>query len=310
MKNNQYLHGIKPILNRRNFIKQTTMLASSAMLSPAIFDLAAKKKYKMGLQLFTMRADMAKDPIGSLKRISSIGYEDLETYGYNPAENKYYGFNAGEFKKILDDNNLTTTSGHYDFHPFMNKTDDALKEYVDQCIAGAHALNQKYITWPWLDPQSRTIDKFKLLAGKLNKIGEQTNKAGLGFAYHNHDFEFIEHDGQIGYDIVMKETDSSLVKLQIDLFWAAHSSKRSPHELFTLQPGRFVMWHIKDMSKDKKYTELGNGIIDFTKIMPDMNLAGMEYYYVEQGDYFATSPFQSITYSAAYVKKNLKKWVE
>ncbi len=87
------------------------------------------------------------------------------------------GFNAGEFKKILDDNNLTTTSGHYDFHPFINKSDDELKQYVDQCIIGAHALNQKYITWPWLDPQSRTINKFKILAGKLNMIGEQT-KAG------------------------------------------------------------------------------------------------------------------------------------
>ncbi|RBL88496.1 sugar phosphate isomerase/epimerase family protein [Chitinophaga flava] len=107
----------------------------------------------------------------------------------------------------------------------------------------------------------------------------------------------------------MKETDPALVKLQIDLFWVAHSSKRSPHELFQLQPGRFVMWHIKDMDRDKKYTELGHGTIDYTKIMPDMSLGGMQYYFVEQGDYFKTSPFQSITDSAAYVKKKLNKWV-
>jgi len=303
--NNQQL-----TIGRRDFIKQTTLVTSSAILVPSIFNTELKKKYKMGLQLFTMRSDMAKDPLGSLKRISAIGYEDLETYGYDPAQNKYYGLAASEFKKVLDDYNLTTSSGHYDLFLYLDKPIDSLKKYVDQCITGAHALNQKYITWPWLDPQSRTIDKFKLLAERLNTIGEQIKKANLTLAYHNHDFEFIDQDGQIGYDIVMKETDPLLVKLQIDLFWAAHSSKRSPHELFELQPGRFVMWHIKDMDKEKKYTELGNGTIDFTKIMPDIGLAGMEYYFVEQGDYFKTSPFQSITDSAAYVKKNLKKWLE
>lgn len=238
-----------------------------------------------------------------------IGYEDLETYGYDPGQNKYYGLNAADFKKVLEDNNLTTSSGHYDLFLYLDKPIEDLKKYVDQCIIGAHALNQKYITWPWLDPQSRTIDKFKLVAERLNIIGEQIKKANLGLAYHNHDYEFTDQDGQTGYDIIMKETDPSLVKLQIDLFWAAHSSKRSPHELFQLQPGRFVMWHIKDMDNEKKYTELGNGTIDFPKIMPDIDLAGMQYYFVEQGDYFKTSPFQSITDSAAYVKKNLMKWL-
>ena len=297
-------------IHRRDFIKQTTLLTSSAILMPSIFQSMTKKKYKMGLQLFTMRADMAKDAVGSLKKIAAIGYEDLETYGYNPDQNKYYGLNAKDFKKVLEDNNLTTSTGHYDLFLYLDKPVDSLKKYVDQCITGAHALDQKYITWPWLDPQSRTIEKFKLVAERLNTIGEQIKKANLQLAYHNHDFEFIDHDGKIGYDIIMNDTDPSLVKLQMDLFWVAHSSKRSHHELFQLQPGRFVMWHIKDMDTDKKYTELGNGTIDFTKIMPDIELAGMQYYFVEQGDYFKTSPFQSITDSAAYVKKNLIKWLE
>ena len=92
----------------------------------------------------------------------------------------------------------------------------------------------------------------------------------------------------------MRETDPALVKLQLDLFWVAHSSARAPHELFLLQPGRFVMWHIKDMDKAKRYTELGNGVIDFTRIMPDAELAGLEEYFVEQGDNFAQSPMKSI----------------
>ncbi len=118
----------------------------------------------MGLQLFTMRTDMAKDAIGSLKKISTIGYEDLETYGYDPEHSKYYGLDANEFKKVLDDNNLTTSSGHYDLYLYLDKPIDSLKKYVDQCISGAHALNQKYITWHWLDPQSRSIEKLKMVA--------------------------------------------------------------------------------------------------------------------------------------------------
>jgi sugar phosphate isomerase/epimerase len=234
MKNNR-LENAYPSTTRRDFIRQTSMAGAAALIAPSLFASGAKKSYKMGLQLFTMRADMRKDAVGSLKRIAAIGYQDLETYGYDPETNKYYGLPASEFKQVLADNNLTTSSGHYDLFKFLNGPDADLKKYVDQCIVGAHAIGQQYITWPWLDEQSRSLD--------------------------------------------------------------------------SLQPGRFVMWHIKDMSKEKRYTELGNGTIDFTKIMPDIDLAGMQYYFVEQGDYFTVNPFQSITDSAAYVRKNLSKWV-
>src|SRR4051812_45060401 len=94
-------------LHRRKFIKQTGLLATSAFFIPFAFDKMAKQKFKMGLQLFTMRADMAKDAVGSLKKIAAIGYEDLETYGYDPLQNKYYGLTAADFKKVLENNNLT-----------------------------------------------------------------------------------------------------------------------------------------------------------------------------------------------------------
>ncbi len=118
-----------------------------------------------------------------------------------------------EFKKILDDLHLTTTSGHYGFSPYLNKPEDDLKRFVDQCIKGAHAVGMKYITWPWIAPDQRTLDNFKLMSKKLNVIGEQVKSAGLGFAYHNHDFEFKDYDGTTGYDIILRETDPSLVKL-------------------------------------------------------------------------------------------------
>jgi sugar phosphate isomerase/epimerase len=262
----------------------------------------------MGLQLFTIREPLKKDLTGTIKRIAAMGYEDSETYGHDPAKNTYYGMPASGFKQLLDDNNLVTTSGHYDFTKYFDKSDEEMRIFVDQCIAGAKVLNQRYITWPWLDPAYRTIGHFKQLCGKLNSIGEQVTKAGLGFAYHHHDFEFTDHGGENGYDLIMRDTDSSLVKLQMDLYWVMHSSKLTPAELIAKQPGRFVMWHIKDMDKKTRdYSELGNGSIDFKPILPYAAKAGLEYYYIEQGGNFAKDPMQSIADSAVYFKQNLEK---
>ena len=298
-------------MDRRNFIIQSSTLLSASLLPGNDLFNTPFAKYKMGLQLFSIRDPLAKDLTSTIKRIATVGYEDCETYGYDPSQVKYYGIKATEFKKLLTDNNMITTSGHYDFTKYFDKPMDAMSQYVDQCIEGAHALGQKYITWPWLDPAFRTLDNFHVLAGKLNKIGERVTKAGLGFAYHNHDFEFTDYNGQIGYDIIMKETDPALVKLQMDLYWVMHSSKRTPSQLFDLQPGRFVMWHIKDMDKiSRDYSELGNGSIDFTVILPEAARAGLQYYYIEQGGNFAKDPVQSVTDSAIYFKKNLEKYLK
>jgi sugar phosphate isomerase/epimerase len=183
----------------------------------------------------------------------------------------YYNRPAVEFKKLLDNLGLKTTTGHYDLHAYLARPAAAMTAYVDRCIQGAQAA-----------------------------------KAGLKVAYHNHDFEFIPHEGRIGYDIIMQETDPDLVKLQLDLYWVAHAATRTPHELFEKQPGRFVMWHLKDMDKGKRYTELGNGTIDFLPNMADANLAGLENYFVEQGDNFAVSAMKSIEVSAQFVRKYLE----
>jgi sugar phosphate isomerase/epimerase len=295
-------------LDRRSFIRQSSALVSCMIALPEL-SLAKAAKYKMGLQLYTVRDPMASDMKGTLRKIASLGYEDLETHGFDGEQRMYYGLKASDFRQLLADYRLTTSSGHYDLFLYLNRSEDALKRYVDQCIEGADALGQRYITWPWLDPESRTLDKFKLLAEKLNIVGQQVTRAGLGFAYHNHDFEFIDHGGETGYDIIMRDTDPSLVKLQIDLYWAIHSSKFTPAELFSKQPGRFVMWHIKDMHKiSRDYTELGNGSIDYSTILPEASRAGLQYYFIEQGGNFAKEPIQSITDSAKYFKKHLKKY--
>jgi len=160
--------------------------------------------------------------------------------------------------------------------------------FVDKCIATAKKLDSKYITWPWLDPKLRTLDNFKLMAQKLNLIGKYISESGLGFAYHNHGFEFEDYQGLM-----------------------MHSSKYTPSELINLQPGRFTMWHIKDMDKvTRDYTELGNGSIDYKKLLPDPKKSGLEYfeyYFIEQGGNYAVDSTTSAIESAKYFKSDLQE---
>jgi len=281
-------------------------LATASLVAPSFL---IKKKYKLGLQLYSIREAMARDLKATLKQVAAYGYEEVEIYGFS--DKKYYKLQPSVFKSILDDNNLTTSSGHYDLNKFMlpGSTDDQMCRYVDECIEGAHTLKQKYIVWPWLDADSRTIDKFKVVADKLNRIGERLKAANLKVAYHNHDFEFVEHNGQIGYDIILKETDSSLVKLQADLYWLSNASKLKPHDYFAQYPGRFPMWHLKDMSKqDRSLHEImGEGAIDFKSILKDAELAGVEHMFVEQGNNYHPDAMDNVGKSALYVKNVLFK---
>jgi sugar phosphate isomerase/epimerase len=292
------------VISRRSFLNSALAAGALASLArPAL----AKPRFEMGLQLFTVREPMDKAPLPTLKQIAALGYRNLETFGFDAERVGYYGMSAAEFKRTLDDLNLRSTSGHYDLFKYLETPLPELSDHVSRCIEGALALNQKYITWPWLPPEQRTLRHYELLADRLNRVGEQVKAAGLRTAYHNHDFDFFVQDGKQGYDIVMQRTDPALVKLQLDLYWVAHSSPRSAHELFSLQPGRFVMWHIKDLDrKTRDYTELGSGTIDYTKIMPDAKLAGLEAYFVEQGGNFANDAMHSIAVNAAYVKSNLE----
>ena len=265
------------------------------------------QKYKLGYQLFSIRDEMAKDPIATLRALKAMGYQDFEIYGYDDQLDSIYGFSPSDFKNILDDMGLTVTSGHYGFAPYLELTDDEMKGFVDRCIKCARTLKSSYITWPWLAEEQRTMEHYKLMVDKLNLIGEQVSKSGLGFAYHNHGFEFEDHQGENGYDLILNGTDPSLVKLQIDMYWVRHSSNYTPQELIDRQPGRFVMWHIKDMDKQTKdYTELGNGSIDYTKLLPNPVKSGLEFYYIEQGGNYAVNSMKSASDSATYFKQHLQ----
>jgi sugar phosphate isomerase/epimerase len=287
------------MMTRRTFIHRT----GSAAAALALPGLQPAPRFKMGLQLFTVRAPMRTDVAGTIQKIAAMGYEEAETYGFDPDTIGFYGMPAKAFADTLRANRITTPSGHYDLNRYAGAPMEELTRYVDRCIEGAKILGQSYITWPYLDEPWRTLDKIRIVAQRLNVIGAQIKKAGLQLAYHHHDFEFVNHDGQIGFDIILKETDPALVKMQTDLYWMAHAAQ-NVHEWFLRAPGRFVMWHVKDMHKvSRDYTELGNGSIDFTKIWPDTKLSGLRHYFVEQGGNFAKDPLSSVAQSAEYMKK-------
>ena len=186
-------------------------------------------KFKLGYQLFSIRDAMAEDPIATLKALKKMGYEDFEHYGFDADKNTYYGFPIKEFKARLDDLWLSFSSCQFGFSPFIAKSDDAFKQFLDACIEGALVMNSNYITWPLIGEEFRTVDGFKKAAEKINLAGEHVSKAGLGFAYHNHGYEFdLLDDSQTGYEIIVTETDPTLVKLQMDMYWVMHAQKTTP----------------------------------------------------------------------------------
>ena len=294
-------------MNRSEFLKLTVSAGLLACLPISCIDLSTAKKLKLGYQLYSIRDEMEIDPISTLKALKTMGYEDFEHYGFDADKSTYYGYKFKEFKKILDDLNLSISSGHYPFSGFLEKSNDELKRYVAECIEGALIMNSAYITWPWVDPKFRNAQGFKIISEKLNVMGEQISKAGLKLAYHNHGYEFTDYGGENGFDIVTNETDTSLVKFQIDMYWLQRSAKSPVKDLIATNPKRFVMWHIKDMDKvTHDYTELGNGSIDYKSILPQLDTSGLDYYYIEQGGNFTVNSTESAKYSATYFNTHLK----
>lgn len=295
-------------MKRRQFIQNSLILGTIPFVQKACSSKPILSKYKLGYQLYSIRDQMKENPIATLKVLKNAGYSDFEIYGYNANENLIYGYSPSNFKVILDDLQLSVSSGHYGFSEFLYKTNSELLKFVDACIGAAQKLNSKYVTWPWLDPEYRKLESFKILVKKLNIIGKHISEnSELKFAYHNHGFEFEDHKGTNAYTLILNETDPELVKLQMDMYWVFHSSNYTPKELVRLHPGRFSMWHIKDMDKiTRDYTELGNGSIDYINALPDPIESGLEYFYIEQGGNFEQDSTTSAVQSAKYFNSHLK----
>src|SRR5690554_6155755 len=128
-------------MNRRKFLESAGMLGAAATLSLPGFSIFGKPKYKMGLQLFTIHEDMTKAILPTLKAVKAMGYEDCETFGFDSEKCAFYGLKASEFKKMLEDLEITASSGHYGFSSYLAKPEEELIRFVDQCIKGAHDLD-------------------------------------------------------------------------------------------------------------------------------------------------------------------------
>jgi len=286
---------------RRDFLKQSSLLTASLIISKEDWFFEPQK---IGLQLYTLRNEMGKDAKGTLAKVAAQGYKTVETFGYG--NGKWFGMNAAELRAELKSLGLTTPSGHT--FPASVFLSSGWEEKWKPAVADAKAVGQEYIVVPWMEEQYRTdINNFKKLAAVLNKAAEICKQAGIKLAYHNHDFEFAPLAGTNGFDVLLKDTDPKLVFFEMDIYWVSKAGK-DPLSFFSKYPGRFAMWHVKDMDNtpQKNFTEVGSGVIDFKKIFTHAKQSGMKYFFVEQ-DQCPGAPLDSTAKSIAYLKKNIVK---
>ena len=289
---------------RRSFLKTTSVLSAGLLMVPSELKI---EKPLIGLQLYTVRDAMAKDPKATLARVAEIGYTSVEGATYTGNE-KFYGMSPSEFKKILKQNGLVIPSSHYRLDE--EKVNGEIQKGTmlndwNKAVDDAAEVGLKYMVCAYLSEAERgNLDHYKKVADELNIAGERCKKNGIQLCYHNHNFEFVKQDNQYPYDILMS-ADKDLVKMEMDIYWVKKAGQ-DPIELFKKHPGRFVLWHVKDMDNTpaKDFTEVGNGIIDFKEIFKYKKLAGMKYFFVEQ-DKCPGDPFVSISQSINYIKKNL-----
>ncbi|MDO9372995.1 MAG: sugar phosphate isomerase/epimerase [Ferruginibacter sp.] len=289
--------------SRRRFLQQSGILSAGLLTnSQEIF----KKNKKVGIQLYTLRDSIAKDVKGVIGKVAAAGYKEVETFGLN-GEQKFFGLTVKEFGDLLKANNLTSPSGHY--MPSKMLFDNGDGDDVKQLCDVGNTLGHKYIIIPYLEEGRRkSIDQYQALAERFNKAGEICKQHGQQLAYHNHDFEFIEMGGKRGYDVFLDNTDRDLLKMELDLYWVVRAGL-DPVDIFKKQPGRFHLWHVKDMDKaDKtKNTEAGSGSIDFKRLMSNAKLSGVKHFYLEQENNYVPDPFSSIQKSYKYIKNDLLK---
>ncbi|UPL47738.1 sugar phosphate isomerase/epimerase family protein [Hymenobacter sublimis] len=295
--------------SRRAFVKSAGLLSAGAFLAPSLVAAAASApKSYIGLQLYTVRDAMQKDPAGTLAQVAQLGYTSVEGATYTGSQN-FYGMTAAAFAKQLKQAGLIMPSSHYRLgeEQYQNQPVQGTMLYGwDKAVDDAAQAGVKYMVCAYLSEAERgNLDHYKLLADRLNKAGERCKKAGLQMCYHNHDFEFMPLEGQVPYDVLLRATDKDLVKMELDLYWATKAGK-DPVALFQQHPGRFPLWHVKDMDKTPKrdFTEVGSGVIDFKRIFAQAGKSGMKYFFVEQ-DQTPGSPFDSIKKSITHIKRTL-----
>jgi sugar phosphate isomerase/epimerase len=287
--------------DRRQFIKTTSAAMAITAITGELIGCNSSSRMggsgtlkEFGLQLYTLRDVFPKDPKGVLKQVAEMGYKQVESF--EGASGIFWGMSNVEFKKYMDDLGMQIISSHCDINKdFEKKANEAA------------AIGMKYLLAPYLGPQ-KNIDAFKKYAEKFNQLGEVCKKAGLRFGYHNHDYSFKPVEGQYPQDVMMQNTDASLVDYEMDIYWVV-AAGQDPVKWFEKYPGRFRLCHIKDRKKGAPLLEhdasviLGTGSIDFAHILKTAAKSGMKYYIVEQEKYEGSTSLASAKADADYLKQ-------
>jgi sugar phosphate isomerase/epimerase len=274
-------------MKRREFITRSTAAAGVLML-PSWLTSCNKTKPAIGLQLYTLRDVIFNDLKGTLEKVAAFGYTEVETFSY--ADGKIFGQPFDTFINLTQSLGLRITSGHY-LTGFNLTSTGNLRNGWEQAVNDAAKAGQKYMVIAFLfDGERQTIDDYKRLCEEMNKAAEICRASGIKLGYHNHAFEFQPIDATIPYDIMLAELDPALVCMEMDLYWVVRAGQ-NPVDYFKKYPGRFELWHVKDMHREdeNKNADLGQGRINFPEIFSQSKQAGMKHFFVEQETYEVSS---------------------
>jgi sugar phosphate isomerase/epimerase len=300
--------------SRRTFIKNSAMVVAGAALLPNALIADPKKLTRVGVQLYSVRDAMGKDPMGTLKLLSEGQIKHVEHANY--INRKFYGYTAKEFKKILTDLSMQMPSGHTVMT--AQDWDNAKNDFTDKwkyTVEDAAEVGQRYVISPWLDESLRTdMDGLKKFMDQFNKCGELCKAHGMKFGYHNHDFEFSTKvgDGNL-FDYILMNTDPNLVVQQLDIGNMYGVPGGVALDILDKYPGRFELMHVKDeiKSPDKgemghgyESTVLGQGIMPVKEIVKTArNKGGTSQFIIEQESYQGKDPVDCVKIDLQMMKK-------
>ncbi len=297
-------------ITRKAFLQNSAMIAAGYSLLPRNFFTEPKKKEIVGIQLYSIRTDMTKDPLGTLKQLAAMGYKNVEHANY--VNRKFYGYTPAEFKKILNDLGMKMPSGHTVMGPAH--WDEAKKDFTDlwkYTVEDAAATGQQFVISPSMENSYRkSYDAFLSLMEVFNKSGELCKKSGMKFGYHNHDFEFSEKlNGMTLYDIILKNTDPNLVIQQLDT-GNLYNGGAKAIDIVKQYPGRFQSLHVKDevlsTDKNEKYESalLGSGVVNVKEVIDLVRKTSKNtHYIIEQESYQGRTPLDCAKENLAIMKK-------
>lgn len=298
--------------SRRNFLKHSSLAVAGATIFSGSLWAGFKNNKLTGVQLYSVREDMKRDPAGTLKALAQMGYQHVEHANY--VDRKFYGFSAPEFRKVLDDLGLSMPSGHTvlrleHWDATQNDFTDTWKATVDD----AARLGQQFVISPWMDEKVRTSrDDLMRFLDLFNRSGALCQKAGMKFGYHNHDFEISTKMGdETLYDVILKNTDPTLVIHQLDIGNFYGVGGRGA-DFIRRYPGRFASMHVKDEIKAAgsgdaggyESTVLGKGVVNVKEILDlATKMGGTRHFIVEQEAYQGQPPLDAVRDDLAVMKK-------